>query len=83
MVVKHSMRPHWRTVDMARALGINIAAALFDRRIDQQAYGDMVDTCARCTWAEACALWVRTEGDGADTAPDICGNRKAFAALKA
>ncbi|MDJ0825238.1 MAG: DUF6455 family protein [Rhodobacter sp.] len=81
MVTRDTSRPHWRTLEMARALGINIAAALFDRRITRQDYGDLVETCARCTWAEACAVWVRTgEADG--SAPEICANRTAFARLR-
>ncbi|MDJ0629398.1 MAG: DUF6455 family protein [Rhodobacter sp.] len=82
MVIRDTSRPHWRALEMAGALGVNIAAALFERRITRQDYGDMIDACQHCTWAEACGVWVRTQTNGAPAAPDICANRTAFAALR-
>ena len=69
---------NWRALEMGRAMGVDIAAALYDRRLSRQDYGDMVETCARCTWAEGCAVWAGSLGDPVDTAPEICGNRAAF-----
>ena len=82
MVIRDDTRPHWRTMDMGRVLGINIAAALRGQRLPRQDYQDMVDVCATCTWAEGCRVWVTTQARPVRQAPEICGNRAAFAALK-
>lgn len=75
-------RPHWLVLGMAQALGVNLAVELRQGRLDREAYGDMLDRCANCGWAEACRLWTKGEGQGATRAPDICPNGAQLQALQ-
>lgn len=70
---------------MARAAGVDVAAAHRDGRLDQTEWASMVQSCRRCRWDGQCQAWLNDPArqNGDETPPAECRNRVRLCALKA
>ena len=65
---------------MARATGVDLAAAMHDGDIDNQDWTQMVTNCRGCTCVDGCraTLEALEISDETSPAPDYCENRVTF-----
>lgn len=81
----------WRVQRMARATGLDLAAAQRAGLLPQRDWADIVRCCRGCHWAEECGRWLDDSAELNDDAggqgdsracPGECVNRRTFAALQ-
>ena len=72
---------YWRTLKMAKALGVPLATALDDGRLTQADYAKMIEKCRRCPHPGQCEALL-AKGECLDEAPDFCCNREILMALR-
>ncbi|RFU12152.1 hypothetical protein DZD18_13350 [Rhodobacteraceae bacterium W635] len=72
----------WLAQSMAKATGVDLAAAMREGRIAQQDWADMVTRCRGCIWAEGCAHWLAAQEAGAAEVPGACANADVFTRLQ-
>jgi hypothetical protein len=69
---------------MGATVDADIFTALSDRRLGGLELHDMVERCAACRHASACAAWLDTHPDTAPgEAPEYCLNRELLRRLAA
>ena len=71
----------WLMTGLARAMKVDLAAAIAEGRITRAGYSDMVTACRGCRGAAACAK-LRDSVQGHQTIPDFCENADTLARLK-
>ena len=76
------VRHFWLAQSMAKATGVDLAAAMREGRIAQADWADMVTRCRACAWAEGCAHWLAAQEAGTADVPGDCVNADIFTRLK-
>jgi len=77
----HPRRHYWLVQGMARATGLDLAAAVQGGRLGVHDWADIVHNCRSCTWADSCDRWLARDPH-VTSPPRNCRNRAALAALK-
>jgi hypothetical protein len=73
----------WLTQGMARAMGVDLSAALANGTLDRRGYMGMVSSCGICPYGDACAVWL-SESQAEDAGgPGYCRNKPILDGLKA
>ena len=69
----------WLVQDMARAAGVDLAAARRDGRLSVEDWSAMVTRCRGCQWTGGCQHWLDAQAAGKDAqVPPACANRAVF-----
>ncbi len=77
-----SQREHyWLALSMAKAVGVDLQAAIETGAFSQEKWAKTVQRCRGCDWGSDCKGWLR-EHPKIEQAPDSCVNARLFAALK-
>lgn len=74
-------RHYWLVQGMARAVGVDLARAFEDGRIDRRDWAETVERCRACDWVDGCRAWLAA-GGAAHVPPGPCRNRARFALLR-
>lgn len=75
---------YWLVRRMAKATGVDLAAAHEAGELPQELWSDMVQRCRGCGWEReggGCARWLSLQVPGEATAPEPCVNRDRLDAL--
>lgn len=75
-------RHYWLAKRMAKATGVDLAAAMDVAALTQSDWADMVRRCRGCAWREGCERWLDTCEKGERPVPGGCENREKFQRLK-
>jgi len=82
MLGKATLKRHAALVDrMAETVGVDLEQAIMEGRMTTDQLSDAVLTCTGCSEAEACARWLATQDQTAETTPDYCRNTETFLRL--
>lgn len=73
---------YWLALSMAKAVGVDLQAAIDAGQFSQEKWAATVQRCRGCEWGGDCPHWL-SENPEIETAPDTCVNAKVFGALKA
>ncbi len=73
---------YWLALSMAKAMSVDLQAAIDEGRFSQDKWAKTVEKCRGCEWGGDCPHWLH-EHPEIEKAPDACVNAKLFAALKA
>lgn len=65
-------RHFWLTQGMARAVGVNLNAALQEGRISRADYAQAIAECCHCAHHQRCLDWLAVNGAGAERQPAFC-----------
>lgn len=68
----------WLTTGMARAVGVDMSAAMHEGLVSQSDYADMVTLCRKCNFASDCGAWLDKQWGGPVAAPEQCENRNVW-----
>lgn len=76
---------YWLVQSMARAAGVDLAAASNQGRLTDEAWAEVVNRCRDCDWERngGCSRWLSRQEAGEATVPDNCVNQDVFADLLA
>jgi len=74
-------RHFWLAQRMARNGGLDLAGAKARGDLDQESWARMVQRCRGCDWTTGCERFLAF-GQGVETLPVNCRNRRQFRALK-
>lgn len=66
---------------MARAVGVDLVAAVHQGWMSRADLGHLVETCEACDRSERCTLWLATHVS-AEAPPPFCRNGKGLAELQ-
>lgn len=72
---------YWRTLKMAKAVGVPLATALRDGRLSESAYAQMITNCRRCPQPGRCEAMLES-GQIGDSPPEFCCNAEILLALQ-
>lgn len=73
---------YWLTQGMARALGVNLSAAIHAGGLTRPALDTLVARCQACGHAADCLPWLGRNATGAEALPTYCENRVRLDALR-
>lgn len=73
---------YWLALSMAKAVGVDLQAAIDAGRFSQDKWAKTVRNCRGCGWGGDCPRWL-DENPAAGDAPKSCVNARLFRALKA
>lgn len=73
---------YWKALSMAKAVGVDLQAAIDEGRFSQEEWARTVRKCRGCRWGDDCSYWLDRH-EAVDEAPETCVNARLFAALKA
>lgn len=73
----------WLTLEMAKATGVDLNAALYKAKITRSDYSGLINRCRGCTHADTCGAMLRGCTGRLESAPEFCLNRTTFEALAA
>ncbi|MBI1218910.1 MAG: hypothetical protein GC186_10210 [Rhodobacteraceae bacterium] len=73
---------YWLTQGMARALGVNLSAAIHAGILSRADLDTLVARCQDCGHASDCLLWLGRNASGAPALPGYCENRVPLEALR-
>ncbi len=76
------LQHYWLTQGMARALGVNLCAAIAAGALKRSVLDDLVARCEACKRQAECLPWLGRNAMGAADLPEYCANRQALLALK-
>ncbi len=71
----------WLTTGMARAVGVDMPAAMREGLLSQSDYADMVTSCRKCGFAAGCKAWLDRQWGDPVAAPEQCQNRNMWSWL--
>lgn len=77
---------YWLAQSMAKAAGVDLAAAMEAGSLTQDDWAGVVDRCRGCGWeldGGGCSRWLARQEDGAAVVPQSCVNEPVFAGLLA
>ncbi|WP_139229854.1 DUF6455 family protein [Litoreibacter janthinus] len=67
----------WLTTGMARAVGVDLSAAIHQGLLTRSDYAEMVNECRKCEFAD-CRAWLDEQWDGPVEAPKACRNKNMW-----
>ena len=73
---------YWLTQGMARALGVNLSAAIHTGGLSRSALDGLVARCQACGHAADCLPWLGRNAGRAAALPTYCENRVPLDALR-
>ncbi len=80
-IVQNAEFCFWLTLSVARAMGLNLKAAMETDTLSQTQYANMVLECCLCPLRDQCQTWLDETQIPADTSPPGCANAAAFERL--
>lgn len=72
---------YWRVLGMADATSTDLTAAYEAGQISHEAWGDTVQRCRGCRWAEGCDQWLAAGNGSSRPVPAACRNSDLFERL--
>lgn len=80
-IVQNAEFCFWLALSVAKAMGLNLKAAVETATLTQTQYANVVLKCCSCPLHEQCQTWLTETKVPADTAPPGCANAAAFERL--
>lgn len=76
-------RHFWLAQSMAKATGVDLAAAKQDGRLAQEDWADLITRCRACARADECEAWVQRQSSNGNEPPSACVNADVLTRLRA